>query len=387
MAERKRKRRESFGAIRQRSSGRYQASYVGPDGKRYNAPQTFDTMTDARGWLSAQRARIDSGTWTAHESARLDPGKSAPADTFGAYAADWIETRVNRHGEHLRPRTRVEYERLVDGPLKPFTEQRLNAITPEAVRKWHTAQMKSGKQTQTARAYGLLKSILATAVSDGRIPSNPCGIRGAANSSTGRKVKPPTSAELGKIVNAITPRYRAAVLIAAWAGCRYGELTELRRKDVKVSKEGREVVSIVVNVERAVTHTTGVGYVVGKTKSEAGVRSIALPPHIFPDVLKHLREFTADFPESLLFPAADGASHLAQSSFVKHWYPARRAAKRSDLPFHALRHYGATRFAQTGATLKEIQARLGHSTVAAAMRYQHTAGRDAELARRMSELE
>jgi integrase len=56
------------------------------------------------------------------------------------------------------------------------------------------------------------------------------------------------------------------------------------------------------------------------------------------------------------------------------------------LPFHGLRHYGATKFAQTGATLKEIQERIGHSTVAAAMRYQHTAGRDAELAKRMSEL-
>jgi site-specific recombinase XerD len=56
------------------------------------------------------------------------------------------------------------------------------------------------------------------------------------------------------------------------------------------------------------------------------------------------------------------------------------------MPFHALRHFGATRFAQTGATLKEIQERIGHSTVTAAMRYQHTAGRDLELAKRMSDL-
>jgi integrase len=93
-----------------------------------------------------------------------------------------------------------------------------------------------------------------------------------------------------------------------------------------------------------------------------------------------------DFPNALLFPAADGTSHLAQSTFAKHWYPARKVAKREDMPWHALRHYGATRAALAGATLKELQDRLGHSTVAAAMRYQHTAGRDAELAAKMSQL-
>ncbi|MGB8022286.1 MAG: hypothetical protein WCF04_13735, partial [Candidatus Nanopelagicales bacterium] len=41
--------------------------------------------------------------------------------------------------------------------------------------------------------------------------------------------------------------------------------------------------------------------------------------------------------------------------------------------------------AQTGATLAELQARLGHSTVQAAMRYQHAAaGRDAKIAEAMS---
>ncbi|MBN9158729.1 MAG: site-specific integrase [Microbacterium sp.] len=134
------------------------------------------------------------------------------------------------------------------------------------------------------------------------------------------------------------------------------------------------------------THLTGEGFVVGATKSEAGVRSIVLPPHANPIVLAHLNTHVGHFPDSLLFPASDGSSHLAQSSFHKHWDPARIGAKRPDLPWHGLRHYGATRAALAGTTLKELQARLGHSTVAAAMRYQHTAGRDEELARRMSEL-
>ena len=43
--------------------------------------------------------------------------------------------------------------------------------------------------------------------------------------------------------------------------------------------------------------------------------------------------------------------------------------------------------AMTGDTLAEFQARLGHSTVASALRYQHAAqGRDAEIANKLSDL-
>ncbi|HCM51211.1 MAG TPA: site-specific integrase, partial [Microbacterium sp.] len=48
MPAKNRKRRESFGAIRKLPSGRYQASYVGPDGERYTAPSTFTAIEDAR---------------------------------------------------------------------------------------------------------------------------------------------------------------------------------------------------------------------------------------------------------------------------------------------------------------------------------------------------
>lgn len=50
-----------------------------------------------------------------------------------------------------------------------------------------------------------------------------------------------------------------------------------------------------------------------------------------------------------------------------------RAAGRPDLRFHDLRHTGATLAAATGATLAELMTRLGHSTPAAALRYQHAA--------------
>src|SRR5690606_10522187 len=149
------------------------------------------------------------------------------------------------------------------GPLQPFADLRLVAISPEAVRGWYSDLVKSGTKTQAARAYELLKAILTTAVQDGRVKVNPCQIKGAASASTGKRVEPPTSAELQVIVDRIAPQFRAAVVIAAWAGVRYGELTELRRKDLELIHEGKQIEVIALNVSRAVTRVTGQGFVVG----------------------------------------------------------------------------------------------------------------------------
>ncbi len=394
MAARKPKPRP-WGQVEHLPSGLYRARYTGPDRKRHDGPRLFDAKIDALAWLEEQRLAIRDGRWTAEDA---ESQREHRGQTLGEYAVRWLDTRLNRHGEPLRARTRVEYERLLrapdpidpddkGGPLAELAAMPLRSLTAEKVSRWYRDQLATGRQTQTARAYGLLVAITKTAVQEKAMSENVCQVRGGGRASTGKRVEPPTPVELQKIVDAIAPRYRAAVLIAAWAGTRYGELTELRRKDITIVRgTDRQVQSIVVNVSRAVTNTTGVGFTVGKTKSEAGVRSIALPPHIFDVVLEHLKTFTADFPESLLFPAKDGVTHLSQTAFYKRWDAARSAAGRDDMPFHALRHYGATRAALAGATLKELQTRLGHSTIAAAMRYQHTAGRDEELARRMSEL-
>ena len=78
---------------------------------------------------------------------------------------------------------------------------------------------------------------------------------------------------------------------------------------------------------------------------------------------------------------------MAPATLYKVFYPARTAAGRPDLRWHDLRHTGAVLAAQTGATLAELMGRLGHTTPGAAMRYQHAAAdRDAEIARRLSEL-
>lgn len=56
-----------------------------------------------------------------------------------------------------------------------------------------------------------------------------------------------------------------------------------------------------------------------------------------------------------------------------------------SLRFHDLRHTGNTLAASTGASTKELMARMGHASPRAALIYQHaTANRDTEIAARLS---
>jgi integrase len=107
-----------------------------------------------------------------------------------------------------------------------------------------------------------------------------------------------------------------------------------------------------------------------------------------PAVHDHLIRHTGRDRDALLFPSAgDPARQMAPSALYAVYHPAREAAGRPDLRFHDLRHSGATLAAVSGATLAELMARLGHSTVSAAMRYQHAAAdRDKVIAAALSEL-
>ncbi len=367
--------RPSFGSIRKLASGRFQVRYTDPDGAKQPAPTTFESKGAAEAWLAALRTDMDRGAY-----------KPAPAPaplTFGEYAEGWLAHRV------LKPRTRDTYRRLLDRNLLPtFGALRVKAITPDAVVRWHTT-MGSGTPTLRSQAYGLLRTILGSAVQDQVIASNPAHIRGAGNVKRAHKVKPATLAELEAITEAMPERHKLMVTLAAWCALRFGELTELRRTDIDLTHG-------VVKVRRGVVRTSD-GYVVGSPKSDAGVRDVAIPKAILPLVREHLADNITGGRDGLLFPAADGMSHLAPSAFYGKeatgtkagwgWYHARAVAGRPDLRFHDLRHTGAVLAAQTGATLAELMGRLGHSTPGAAMRYQHAAAdRDRVIADALSEV-
>jgi len=356
--------RRQFGQLRRLPSGRWQAAYTGPDGNRHKAPRTYATDDDAIGWLNIERRKIELGTWGAVE--RSD------GVTLRAYAERWIEQRK------LRPRTRQHYESMLKRLILPeLGDAKIVTLTPARVREWHTG-LGTDHDTRNAHAYALLHAICSTAIQDEVLDANPCRIRAAMQTKRRRDVDILTPTEVNKLAAKMPAELRASVLLAAWCGLRWGETSELRRNDVSDDCS-------VLRVRRAVTYRGGKFYV-GEPKTSAGVRDVAIPPHIRPILKAHLKNHVGRGGEALLFGEVDG-THLRADRYRSHWEKARKAIGKPNLRVHDLRHAGAVLAAQSGATTAELMHRLGHTTPQMALRYQHVAeGRDAEIAQRLSQL-
>ena len=122
----------------------------------------------------------------------------------------------------------------------------------------------------------------------------------------------------------------------------------------------------------------------GPPKTEAGRRTVAVPPHLLGELVGHLDRYTGEDPDALVFTGEKGGPvrpHVLQ----KAWVAAKEATGLERFHLHDLRHAGNTWAAATGASTKELMARMGHASSEAALRHQHaTADRDRSIAEALS---
>ena len=364
--------KRSFGNIRALSSGRYQVRFTAPDGSYVTAPKTFAARIDAEAWLTDRRREIDANLW--NPAAVPKPEKI----TFGAYASAWLAGRQVA-GRPIKARTREHYQAILDDHLlQTFGNRQIAGIKPSEVREWHIGAL-IDRPTMRSHAYSLLRTIMTSAVNDELIDSNPCRITGAGRARRVHKIRPASVDEIAIVAAAMPERLRLMVILASWCAMRFGETVELRRRDIDLGDE-------VIRIRRAAVRAHGGTFAITTPKSDAGIRDVAIPPHVIPQIEQHLLKYVDGKKDSLIFPNEAG-EHLQPSTLYRHWYKARAEAGRDDLRWHDLRHSGAVLAAATGASLAELMARLGHSTPQAAMRYQHAAqGRDREIAALLSKL-
>ncbi|WP_245845342.1 tyrosine-type recombinase/integrase [Mycobacterium arosiense] len=329
----------------------------------HKASRTFDNEDDAVGWLAIERKKIDLGTWGSVE--RSD------GITLRDYARKWLEHR------NLRARTRQHYQSMLDRLILPtLGDGKIVTLTPAKVREWHTG-LGNAHPTRNAHAYSLLHAICTTAVQDEVLDANPCRIRAAMQTKRRRDIDIITPAQVDKLASKMPDHLRCSVLLAAWCGLRWGETSELRRKDMAADCS-------VLRIRRAVTYRQGKFYE-GVPKTAAGIRDVSVPPHLRPILKAHLKAHVERKPDALLF--TDDGTHIRDDQYRVHWMKARRAIGKPKLRVHDLRHVGAVLAAQSGATTAELMHRLGHSTPQMSLMYQHVAeGRDAKIAEAISKL-
>lgn len=358
--------REDWGTIRERSSGRFQASYP-HEGTRHYAPMTFSTRADARAWLSSQRLDIERGTWKSPKATKIE--------TFGEYAQRWLTQRLSSKGEPLRPKTRQEYERQLAKGLAIFAGDRLTDITTTRVLSWHTDRMKAGKTAAAAEAR-LLRAILNTAVADGIIATAPVPST-LTHTSAGKRYRPPTVDELAVLYEHVDDRFKLAVLIAAYGGLRLSEWRALRRSDLTRAHD-----RYTVSVTRQAEHITGHGWEVGPPKSASGTRVAALPAWMTPIVDAHLADRVGACPGSLLFTPKGSSQFVHNSDFYESWTPAQEAAGvKGQVREHDLRDFAGSHLLALGADVVDVRGFLGHADVQTTKkRYLHVVNnRAAEL--------
>ena len=162
------------------------------------------------------------------------------------------------------------------------------------------------------------------------------------------------------------------VLLAVFASLRWGELMGLRKTDFDLTLG-------LVQIERAVS-LVGARHLIKNPKTPAGVRTIALPMWLLPDLEQHFSDYSEQTSDGRVFVGPTGVTPL-RANFSRIWTRALAKAGMAAIHVHDLRHTGNHLAAVSGASTRELMGRMGHVSVNAALVYQHrTASRDRAIA-------
>lgn len=399
--------RANFGTVDLLPSGRLRARYVGPDDHRYSAPRTFDALVDADAYLVTVRQEILQGTWLSP----ADTKRAAKTTTVGAITVNDLFTSYLDEGDLRRGTVDLytyQWDRFIRDTVgaEPVTD-----LTATDVAIWRGTLPAGTRQREQSE--DLLRAVLGLGVERRLITFNPAARSRRKTKSRGARAKARdtillTAAEVALLAKAMPAQRSFAVLISAWCGLRQGELFALRKSDLTIVRDDRNrIAAATVFVRRSVVRSKQPDGIVlaheDDPKSDAGIRRVAVPPHILADLDHHLTRYAQHGPTGLMFPNSRGGylhpstlygeqpgtlrpeTRRANASKGSGFYRARTTIGQPLLKWHALRHHAVTRAVYAGATQAELLERYGHSSIASSAIYQHAdQGRDQQIAAVMS---
>ena len=361
--------RRDFGNVRSLPSGSLPGPLHRPQ-RPHAGTHLRDAGRQAGEHLAEARADLARGRWQ-------DPD-ACPSQASASTRQEWLAARVD-----LKPTTRQQYAGTLRRHVRRPRRLRAGGADLRARPQLVRGLARSTSPTPTRQAYALLRTILNTAVDDEILLRNPCRIRGAGVARTAERPIA-TLAQVEALADAVYPRYRALVLMAAWTGARWGELIALTRDRRGPRPPARcgSIGSTSCSRPRAT--------------SRPGSSCSHRRPRPAGGRCTSRRTCFRRSPRtcsSTSRPAASSSSPTTRASrctagrFTTVWHRARERAGLPGFHFHDLRHTGNTLAATTGASTRELMARMGHASMRAAVLYQHaTSERDQQIAEALSEL-
>jgi integrase len=283
---------------------RYVALYRDARGRQRSAG-TFATKKLAdRAWQHAE-AVADSGR----------PGDPrCGCISFSAYVNDqWFPNHI------LEPSTRESYRYCLDKHILPwFGTMKMRDILPAHVREWVTELMASGVTPAHIRHLKIiLSAVFTTALNDFVIVVHPC--RGVKTPTVAiKELHIVTPEEYARLAGALTTdSARLFVEVGMGSGLRWGELTELRPRDLNLE-------SGILTVSRAISevdpkfHPHGGRFHIKSYPKSKRPRRLKLDPLLVTAIAAHIQRYKIA-PDHLLFqidqfePAPEVTSRLVDA--------------------------------------------------------------------------
>lgn len=320
---------------------RYVVTFRDPYGKQRK--RSARTLAEARDVKAQLTADVRRGEYRA--LARV---------TFVDYAGEWIDSYGGRTSRGIREATRADYRKQLEEAIGFFGRMQLAAIEPADIKRYAKHVADRGVAPNTVRlALAPVKALLATAVEEGVIRSNPsAGVRLAlTNGDTeDEHVKALSEDELPRLLAELPDGWRLFFEFLAQSGLRIGEAVALRWSDVDFDRRR-------IRVRRRYYRGT-----FASPKSKYGRRDVPISRHIAAEL--ELRWMFEEDVERLVFASTTGTVLEHSNLMGRVLKPAARRASVPWASFHTFRHTCASMLFRRGLNAKQVQMWLGHHSPA-----------------------
>lgn len=326
---------------------RYRVRYRTPD-HRQTTKRGFQTKRDATAWAEQLEVDKRKGSYVAPAAGRVK---------LGEYAKDWLSSK-----HKLKPSTRSRYQVVLDTFIADHSGVALGDISRQLVREWVADISVGHAPASVHKTIGVLRQVLAMAVRENRLVMNPVdGVELPSVQSVEQRFL--ALEQLHALADAAGDN-KPLVYLLGTCGLRFGEVAELRWKDIDVENLRIRVTRSVALVDNK--------FVVGSPKNGKG-RTVSLPAFVA-DLL------TPGDREALVFPDSAGG-YMRGTNVRRRWWSTAvaDAGLHPNFKIHEMRHTAASLAIFAGANIKSLQNMLGHESAALTLdRYGHLYGSDVE---------
>jgi integrase len=210
---------------------RWQVDFADAGGKR--RAKLFERRREADQFLVKVRPQVLAGTYI-HDSVSITVGEAADA---------WlVHCRVRRDARRRMERTTyVGYEGYVRCHIKDgkvgIGDLKLSRLSRKAVNDFRDRLLTSDRSEMiTRKILGALRLVLNHAIDNGQVHANAAqGVRVLRSSRLDYKVSVPAKQDVKSLIDGLTGRLRAMLVVSALCGLRASETRGLRWADVDLA--------------------------------------------------------------------------------------------------------------------------------------------------------